>query len=407
MEGEWMNRVVFVLVAILCLLSVSSMTGLIQIVKADSGTITINADGSITPSTAPIYTADNITYTLTGNVSYPAYNGIVVERNSIVIDGNGYMLQGPLPENGLTLMGVSNVTVKNVSVQQFHNGIYLMGSNGNIISWNTATDNVYGIALDYSSNNNTVSGNTATTNGYDGIDIISYTDAVSLNNTISGNNATGNPYGIILRGSSKNTVSDNNATENSICGIDLINSSSNIVSGNNATTNSYAGIYLSSSSNNTVSGNTATTNGNFGIDLDTSLNNTIIGNNATANSNDGIYLYESSNNTVNGNNATANSNDGIYLYLYSNNNIVSWNNATANSIGIHLENSSNNAIYHNNFIGNPAQASVDSASVGNAWDNGYPSGGNYWSDYNATDLYSGQCQNVTGSDGIRRHAIHD
>jgi len=36
----------------------------------------------------------------------------------------------------------------------------------------------------------------------------------------------------------------------------------------------------------------------------------------------------------------------------------------------------------------------------NIWDNGYPSGGNYWSNYNGTDLYSGPCQNVTGSDGI-------
>jgi hypothetical protein len=38
--------------------------------------------------------------------------------------------------------------------------------------------------------------------------------------------------------------------------------------------------------------------------------------------------------------------------------------------------------------------------VPNVWDNGYPSGGNYWSDYNGTDLYSGPYQNVTGSDGI-------
>jgi len=36
----------------------------------------------------------------------------------------------------------------------------------------------------------------------------------------------------------------------------------------------------------------------------------------------------------------------------------------------------------------------------NVWDNGYPSGGNYWSDYNGTDLRKGPGQNVTGSDGI-------
>jgi len=36
----------------------------------------------------------------------------------------------------------------------------------------------------------------------------------------------------------------------------------------------------------------------------------------------------------------------------------------------------------------------------NIWDDGYPSGGNYWSDYNGTDLYTEQHQNVTGSDGL-------
>lgn len=34
------------------------------------------------------------------------------------------------------------------------------------------------------------------------------------------------------------------------------------------------------------------------------------------------------------------------------------------------------------------------------WDNGYPSGGNYWSDYKGVDLYSGPYQNITGCDGI-------
>jgi hypothetical protein len=34
------------------------------------------------------------------------------------------------------------------------------------------------------------------------------------------------------------------------------------------------------------------------------------------------------------------------------------------------------------------------------WDDGYPSGGNYWSDYNGTDLYNGPYQNELGSDLI-------
>jgi len=36
----------------------------------------------------------------------------------------------------------------------------------------------------------------------------------------------------------------------------------------------------------------------------------------------------------------------------------------------------------------------------NIWDDGYPSGGNYWSDYTGADLCNGPYQNETGSDGI-------
>jgi hypothetical protein len=39
-------------------------------------------------------------------------------------------------------------------------------------------------------------------------------------------------------------------------------------------------------------------------------------------------------------------------------------------------------------------------SLDNIWDDGYPSGGNYWKDYTGVDLYNGPYQNETGSDGI-------
>jgi hypothetical protein len=71
-------------------------------------------------------------------------------------------------------------------------------------------------------------------------------------------------------------------------------------------------------------------------------------------------------------------------------------------MGIEIQQiSDNNTVHHNNFIGNTIQ--VDGAHISdsvNMWDNGYPSGGNYWSDYNGTDLYSGPNQDVAGSDGM-------
>ena len=53
-------------------------------------------------------------------------------------------------------------------------------------------------------------------------------------------------------------------------------------------------------------------------------------------------------------------------------------------------------IYHNNLINNQAS---DSSSI-NSWSSGYPSGGNYWSDYTGTDLKKGLNQDQPGIDGI-------
>ena len=76
------------------------------------------------------------------------------------------------------------------------------------------------------------------------------------------------------------------------------------------------------------------------------------------------------------------------------------NNITSNNYGICLNSSqaSNNLIYHNNIINNTYQASTNEAA--GLWDDGYPSGGNYWNDYNGTDLFSGVFQTLKGSDGV-------
>ncbi len=54
--------------------------------------------------------------------------------------------------------------------------------------------------------------------------------------------------------------------------------------------------------------------------------------------------------------------------------------------------------YHNNFEG--SAITIWDGGL-DAWDDGYPSGGNYWSDYTGADLCSGENQSVcTVSDGI-------
>ncbi|NIO36603.1 PQQ-binding-like beta-propeller repeat protein, partial [Candidatus Bathyarchaeota archaeon] len=89
---------------------------------------------------------------------------------------------------------------------------------------------------------------------------------------------------------------------------------------------------------------------------------------------------------------------GINSTDYSTGNLIYANTISENEIGINMSGSNGNAIYHNSFINNDAQA-VTSTSI-NAWDNGYPEGGNYWSTHISADSLNGPSQDQPGSDGI-------
>ena len=87
--------------------------------------------------------------------------------------------------------------------------------------------------------------------------------------------------------------------------------------------------------------------------------------------------------------------NGIGLELaYSNGAVVRENKIQHNNIGILLGRDGSlagdaeaNTIYHNNFVSNAVQASIQSIAtvLNNKWDNGATSGGNYWSNYAGTD----------------------
>jgi parallel beta-helix repeat protein len=131
-------------------------------------------------------------------------------------------------------------------------------------------------------------------------------------------------------------------------------------------------------------------------------------------------LYQSENNNIT-NNYVVDNKFGIYIYSGSNANIIRYNNVSGNSFGIYLalsegnivegntvvnsaifgitvRHAGGNFVFHNNFV-NYWQVDVYDAFV-NVWDDGYPSGGNYWSDYGGVDEFCGVGQNVSGSDGL-------
>ena len=93
-----------------------------------TGTVYIRADGSIDPPDAPITTYDRITYTLTDNITSSA-DGIIVERDNVIIDGAGYTLQGPGREQylskGICLTNRVSVNIENIRITQFHHAVWL------------------------------------------------------------------------------------------------------------------------------------------------------------------------------------------------------------------------------------------------------------------------------------------
>jgi parallel beta-helix repeat protein len=209
------------------------------------------------------------------------------------------------------------------------------------------------------------------------------------NVTLQNIEVTNFELGIWFSSSSNNTITGNTAS-NINNGIWLSSSSNNTITGNTAS-NSYTGIYLSSFSHyNTIAGNTISSNSYTGINLMGSSYNTVTGNTAS-NSYTGIYLSSFSHyNTIAGNTISSNSYTGVHLSFSSNFNTLIGNNLINNSYGIWVEKSNYNELYHNYFIDNINQTYIESGYP-NTWDKGYPTGGNYWSDYedkypNATEI---------------------
>ncbi|MEM3578294.1 MAG: NosD domain-containing protein [Candidatus Bathyarchaeia archaeon] len=143
------------------------------------------------------------------------------------------------------------------------------------------------------------------------------------------------------------------------------------------------GIYLESASHNFIHGNNISANSYDGITIYfSSNNNEIVDNHIENNGWFGIGIYYSNNNSIT-RNTIINNNDGIWLYYALNNTISENNISTNNEHGIELYHASDNNIFHNNFVNNSYQAYTEDSI--NIWDNSYPSGGNYWSDYQGVD----------------------
>ena len=273
------------------------------------------------------------------NVTYllmnNTFDSIVIERSYIMFHGNNYTIQGSGSGVGIDLNNVANVTVEDTRIVNFQTGVNLHNS--------------------------------------------------APFNHVLANTLVQNQEGIVVSSSNNNHVWANNIVNCSGIGIFVFNGTGNTVEGNHLSECDSQGIQLGEADSNNL------------------LENTI------EYCNQGLAINFSSYNTVKLNiirNNINGSGDGIFL-TGSPSNILTENMISANSHGVGLAVSNDSSFYHNNLINNTQQVYdyaysppyLGAPKSCNAWDNGYPSCGNYWSNYTGADVYSGPFQNETDPDG--------
>lgn len=285
---------------------------------------------------------------------------------------------GRIPDGAgqILLVNCTDVYIENHDVSRASMGIQLVSSTRNFVANNTASINSHdGIHL-RDSDGNVLDGNTAVGNTGYGI-VLYYSD----DTRISGNDARYNDEASIhLSRSYSNTITDN------LGGASLEESNSNVVA------NNLGGTVLRESQYNFVSNNSG------GVTIWYSNYNTVFNNTAFNHAfSSGFRVMNSHNNSIINN--TISWCQGGVLVSYSEFNTIAGNTFSNSRFdGMYLTNSHNNRIYHNRFIDNGIQAYDNTGT--NHWDNGYPSGGNYWSDYLGIDLFRGPSQDQPGRDGF-------
>ena len=361
----------------------------------------------------------------------PPDDAIYVNAESVIITGFTVIAGS----SGVYLWNSPNSTIAGNVISNNHDGISTAGSRGSLIADNILIDNMYNIR--YGSPGITIANNTiigtsmshpscgiclynthATVTGNTlvnfGIhvygDSIEYwnTHTIDQSNKVNGKpvyywkNVTGGTVppgaGQVILANVTGVVVEGQTINNTDAGISMGFSSGNTVVNNSVKNVIFefgGGIYLMYSDNNTISRNNVS-NGYDGIRLIESRGG-MVADNILWDNGVGIFLERHSDNGTLSNNTIAIGGYGVDIWNSTNARVFD-NNISGNNRGIRLiMGASGNRIYHNSMNANINQAGDDGS---NQWDDGYPSGGNYWSDYTGADSFGGPNQDVPGSDGI-------
>jgi serine protease AprX len=291
-----------------------------------------------------------------------------------IIDGGGYEACIHVHAKGVKISGFK--------VQRGERGIWLEDAASCVISNNTVINNR----------------GKGSHEGH-GIGLTSSSNCIIANNTVLSNSA----YGIALFQSNNNIIKGNRCDSNRDYQINLFTAScNNTITENSLSGSIYGhGIYLiGQSNNNVITKNVAFSNSNAGINVLSSHHN-LISDNILEYNVKGLWIgsmlsFDYSNGNIIANNTVSSNTDVGILVENGNENEIINNSVTGDKDGIHIRKGNRNRIYHNHLKN--GKNAYDGES--NRWDNGYPSGGNYWSDYPGSDKYMGVGQDEPGNDSI-------
>jgi parallel beta-helix repeat protein len=307
--------------------------------------------------------------------------------------------------NGLLIVDTNNSAIKNNMVTGNYEGLRILNSSRNVFRNNIINDNKFGFFSDYTFLNDIDPSNKMNEQpvyvwiNQHGKSIPKNAGYVALIDcsdiTIQNLNISNVEVGLLLQNTTSSLVEKNNLT-NTDCAIKLISSSNNLINQNNIASSQDGIDIQEKSTNNTVAENNVAGNLYTAISIQSSessklQNNSLIKNQVA------ILITGSCSNTLTGNNLESN-NYALQLASSQNyyssstesdcqHNTIIENNFLLNKVAISFSsNIANNTLYHNNFANNTQQAQSSSYSSAqmNIWDNGVQ--GNYWSNYNGTDV---------------------
>jgi parallel beta-helix repeat protein len=356
----------------------------------DSENITITGGDYSNSDGSGLYAEVVANLTIDGLNSSSNGGGISLSQaRDILLTGNRVSSN---PKAGILVSAANNVSIIGniVSGTDLH-GLHVRGSDNVTLANNTVSSSgLYGIALE-SSTDFTLTNNSITNDGvFLAGQLLSHyrSHTITLDNTVNGQPLyyfkdssdivmDGTPAGQLLFANCTNVLVTNSTIMNTDLAVLVAFVDGASIISNNLTHNK-DGISMIYSDNITAKDNDVSLNANTSITTRFSNAVTIEGNNAS-----GITGYQWAIGSLTSTNITV---VGNFV-------------STNTDVGIGLGDSTPALVYGNAIISNTVQG-FDNRGNENSWDNGYPSGGNYWSDYTGGDQFNGPNQDIPGSDGI-------